>query len=405
MMNVKEVAVLLLTAGLLGGVNTTAAQAEVKPETILSEPTPKVKALIEKYKLEVVDTSYVKKRLGEGTRVSATAVIIDARPPKKYILGHVPTAINIPDTRFDKFHSQIADLDKKSELITYCGGWKCAKSPKLAGMLQAKGFTNVKVYQSGYPSWKKGGNYAEVDTTFVKSAVKKANAVIIDVRPKKKFTASHISGAINIPDTRMESMLGQLPKDKAQKIITYCDGYKCAKSHKVAKKLLGMGYTNVAVYSASQPVWEKEGLSTEGKKAQKAAAATKAYLDQHGVQLVKDQEENQGMVYGPWYLEIIKTLPANIVLVDVRGSDDFQSGHIPGAINIPFTDKDTKGFMKKLMALKKTVIMNCGAGAVATECMLAVIENKGDQNKIFYVDANLDCNKNNECSIEINDPL
>ena len=131
----------------------------------------------------------------------------------------------------------------------------------------------------------------------------------------------------------------------------------------------------------------------------------KQFIERNGVQLVVEQEDNQNMVYGPWYLELIKKLPENVVLVDVRESKKFASGHLPNGINIPFDENKTKEFTQKVMALGKTVILNCTAGALATESMMAIVANGGDLNKIFFLDANIECSKKNECKIEINDPI
>jgi rhodanese-related sulfurtransferase len=395
-MKLKHGVLLLIATGLI--------HATALP---LDKASPKVQELIKKSHLGLVDTDYVKGKLGKGTRVSAKAVVLDARPNKKYMVGHVPASLSIPDTKFDAFYGQIKDLDKATELITYCGGWKCVKSPKLAAMLLAKGFTNIKVYQAGYPAWKKAGNYIEVDTAVVQSALKKANSTIIDARPLKKYALSHIPTAIGIPDTKVESMLDQLPTDKSKRVIVYCGGYKCVKSHNLAKKMLEMGYKKVAVYSAGMPVWSKAGLPIEGKKAQKVAKKeeSKAYITVNGVQLVKEQEDNRNMVYGPWYLDLIKKLPAEYQLVDVRDIDSFDSGHLPGAISIPFDDKHAKAFVAKVSKIGKKVIISCASGAMATEAITAVIDEGGDLTKIFFVDANLDCDKNNQCTVEINDPL
>ena len=52
------------------------------------------------------------------------------------------------------------------------------------------------------------------------AAVAKGNAVLIDVRPKDAYEASHAKGAKNIPLNELPSHLSELPKDKL--IITYC---------------------------------------------------------------------------------------------------------------------------------------------------------------------------------------
>jgi len=51
------------------------------------------------------------------------AVIVDSRPKKKkYDKGHIPTAISIPDSQFDKLKGKLPQ-DKNTLLIFYCGGF------------------------------------------------------------------------------------------------------------------------------------------------------------------------------------------------------------------------------------------------------------------------------------------
>jgi 3-mercaptopyruvate sulfurtransferase SseA len=49
-------------------------------------------------------------------------MIIDSRPYKpKYVNGHIPTAVSIPDSQFDKNTDKLP-ADKNTLLIFYCGG-------------------------------------------------------------------------------------------------------------------------------------------------------------------------------------------------------------------------------------------------------------------------------------------
>jgi 3-mercaptopyruvate sulfurtransferase SseA len=49
-------------------------------------------------------------------------MIIDSRPCKpKYVNGHIPTAMSIPDSQFAKLTDKLPQ-DKNSLLIFYCGG-------------------------------------------------------------------------------------------------------------------------------------------------------------------------------------------------------------------------------------------------------------------------------------------
>jgi hypothetical protein len=49
-------------------------------------------------------------------------MIIDSRPYKpKYVNGHIPTAVNIPFSQFDKMKDSLPK-EKNALLIFYCGG-------------------------------------------------------------------------------------------------------------------------------------------------------------------------------------------------------------------------------------------------------------------------------------------
>jgi hypothetical protein len=53
-----------------------------------------------------------------------------------------------------------------------------------------------------------------------RQALAKGQAVLVDVRPKEAYDASHAQGALSIPLSDIGSRAGELPKNKL--IITYC---------------------------------------------------------------------------------------------------------------------------------------------------------------------------------------
>ena len=69
---------------------------------------------------DIVDVAFVQQyaKLPQTERV----MIIDSRPYKpKYAIGHIPTAVSIPDSQFDKMTAELPQ-DKDALLIFYCGG-------------------------------------------------------------------------------------------------------------------------------------------------------------------------------------------------------------------------------------------------------------------------------------------
>lgn len=367
----------------------------------LNNASSEVKTLINENKLEVVDFDYVKKAIGTGSRNSVNAVLIDARPENMYKKGTVPSSINIPDTKFEEFYSQIKDLPKQKELIVFCGGWNCHKSPIVAKMLKSKGHLDVKLYQAGEPQWAKK-SYLDVDTVVVKSSLENNSALIVDARPYSKYMQESIISAISIPDTQLEKYIGRFPINKEEKIIIFCGGYSCEKSHIVANKLKSLDYKNVYVYAGGLPLWKKENLpTTKGGKLEKKEALPKVEFSKNGLKLGSDE----GTVDGQWFAKLLKDnrVPPFIQIVDVTAPNEFKNGHLKGAINIEAAKIDAKVLYERLPK-DKTIVFNCTAGGRSTEAWAKLKSAGLDISEIYYFDANIEC-KGNDCKIEPNEPL
>ena len=69
---------------------------------------------------DIVDVEFVKKYV--KVPMAEDVMVIDSRPKRsKYDKGHIPLAVNIPDTKFDKMTDKLPE-DKNALLIFYCGG-------------------------------------------------------------------------------------------------------------------------------------------------------------------------------------------------------------------------------------------------------------------------------------------
>ena len=68
----------------------------------------------------IVDVEFVMQQI--KVPMPEDVIIVDARPKRaKYDKGHIPGAINIPDSQFDKMTDKLPQ-DKNALLIFYCGG-------------------------------------------------------------------------------------------------------------------------------------------------------------------------------------------------------------------------------------------------------------------------------------------
>lgn len=155
-------------------------------------------------------------------------VIVDARPQKpKFEQGHIPTAINIPFTQFEKLQGKLP-RDPATPIIFYCGGLDCRLSHKSATAAMALGYTNISVFEKGYPEWKKqyGGEQkiqvkagtaeGSMDIAMFRDTLEKDPGAItlIDVRDADEFKKGSFKTAINIPVDTLEDKIKDLPEDK-----------------------------------------------------------------------------------------------------------------------------------------------------------------------------------------------
>jgi len=386
-MKLKLLGMSVLLAGLLsaGCAQNTQPVAGVDPApaaVMLSAPSPHVKELMDKFQLHDVDYAYTKEAIGNGTRGGAKALLIDARPNPKYLTGTIPSSLNIPDTQIDKFIGQLDKVAKDKEIIVFCGGWECEKSPVVAGHLKSIGFTNVKLYQAGEPEWA-SKNYLEIGTSVVETAFKNNSALLMDARPMAKFLAESIPGALYMNDEELDKLSGRFPTDKNASIITFCAGYECHKSHVVARKLLELGYNKVSVYAGGLPAWKEANLQTTAgtKKTESVAAvAPKKDVFVDGVKAGVDD----GTVDGEWLKALITSgkVPANVAAVDIRNAAEYANGHLKGAINIEAGKLSAADLAAKLPK-HKVVIFTCGTGARAMEAFIKLKDAKMDVSKIM----------------------
>ena len=137
-----------------------------------------------------------------------------------------------------------------------------------------------------------------------------------------------------------------------------------------------MGHQNVFVLDGGLPEWIRNRFLTE--KQQQKTYPKGDFEAKFQPQLIKNKED---------ILENITTKKA--VLMDARSSDRFyaaneepraglRSGHIPGSINVPFTELQQDGKYKSKEELKEILKLNdqpllftCGSGITACIVLLA----------------------------------
>lgn len=330
---------------------------------------------------DIVDADFVAQHV--KIPMAEDVMLIDARPFKpKYIKGHIPMAVSIPHSKFDKMIDKLPK-DKDALLIYYCGGLKCKLSHKSAKKAEKLGYTNVKVFSEGYPKWLSiKGHYPSVSVEWVKKQVDaNADMMIVDSRPKrKKYDKGHIPTAVSIPDMQFDKFMDQLPEDKDKILIFYCGGFKCKLSHKSAAKAIDMGYTKVKVFTAGYPAWKAYAKDA-------APAASSAVM----------AGKEEGSIDIASFEKIVAENPASIYLVDVRDPDEFANGSLKTAVNIPVDDLEGK---IASLPTDKPVVFICGTGARSGESYYMVQDIRPEMKNVFYLDGELTIHKDGTFTIK-----
>lgn len=328
---------------------------------------------------DVVDAEFVKNNI--KIPMPEDVMLIDARPKRsKYDKGHIPGAVSIPDSSFDKMTDLLPE-NKDTLLIYYCEGPKCKLSHKSAAKAVKLGYNNVKVYAGGYPEWVSvQGNYGSVDTAWLKKQIDgQEDMVLVDSRPKRtKFDKGHIPGALSIPFSSFEKMTDQLPQDKEKLLVFYCEGLKCKLSHKSAAKAIAMGYKNVKVYSLGYPEWKKVVGDGSAIKAGK----------------------EEGSIDVEAFKKIVAENPESIMLVDVRDKEDFEAGSFKTAVNMPIDVVEAK---IDELPTDKPIVFVCNTGAQSGEVYYMIQDVKPSMKNVFYLEA--ECTYNKDGSVDVKAPM
>jgi rhodanese-related sulfurtransferase len=328
------------------------------------------------YNKALVDYDFVKQQVGIPPKKGV--MLIDSRPAaRQYDPGHIPGAINIPDSQFDKLVDKLP-ADKATLLLFYCGGLECMLSHNSAFKAEKLGYTNIKVYPAGSPDWKAKGGPVSVSAAYLKKlADDKTPHVLVDARPKRVADKGMIPNAINISDTEFDKNIDKLPADKATPLIYYCGGLECVLSDNSAEKARKLGYTNVLTYPPGYPEWEK----LNGAPATAAAGASATAPATATAALVPGKEK--GSVTVDSFQAVWKANPGSIMLVDVRDAKEVAAGTIKGSVNIPMNELEKK---VGTLPADKPVVFVCGTGARSGEAY-DTVKLLGGKVQAYFLDA------------------
>lgn len=337
---------------------------------------------------KLVDIEFVKQNIDIPPKKDV--MLIDSRPAaRQYDPGHIPGAINIPDSKFDQLAGSLPQ-DRNTLLLFYCGGVECKLSHNSAFKAEKLGYTNIRVYAEGYPDWAAKGTGQAISAAYIKKLLdEKANFMLIDARPKRVVDKGIIPGAVHISDTEFDKHVDKLPADKTTPLVYYCGGLDCVLSVKSADKARKLGYADVKTFVEGYPEWVRLYGETP---APASAGATGGTTKAAGIESGKEK----GSIAVASFERIMKESPDSLLLVDVRDAKEFQAGTVKGAVNIPVGDLDKK---IETLPKDKPIVFLCGTGARSGEAYDTVKLLRGEL-LAYFVDAEMKFNADGTFSIK-----
>jgi len=189
----------------------------------------------------------------------SSVVVLDARAPEEFAVSHIPGALNVAGKPGTTPALYVADVnhvlrlvpDKSRRIILYCNGLYCGRSKRLAAELARSGYTQVRRYQLGIPTWRALGGVTQVERdALVSLLARDKTAVLVDARPASAQPRLRGARSIPLPETSQAKDDGRLPMTDHNTRI-FVVGGAGAEARAVAEALARDAFHNVSFYDGS----------------------------------------------------------------------------------------------------------------------------------------------------------
>lgn len=352
---------------------------EIKVEYVVKNGVKTAVKLIEKPPVKVSEemlmkTADIEKLVAQGPE-KGKYFLFDSRPLPRFQEGSIPTAVNLPFPAFDQLAEKLLPKDKKALIVFYCAGPACNMSPGSATKAQKLGYTNLKVYKDGMPGWLEK-NYGVITTQFLKEAWidKDIPHVLLDARTAKEAGRGFVKGAVAFPAKQAAKLVKGLDVKKNAPLMVYDQkGGKDATT--VASTLVKAGFKKVLVLTGGFEVWQAAKFDVvSGKLSAKASYTPKP---------------RPGEINLDEFKKYAAELPVNVMIIDVRNTDEGNAGMLKTAKLIPTEEiKDRLAEIPK----DKLIVTQCSTG-VRAEMAYHALKELGYTN-VKFVNAKIDFEKN-----------
>ena len=181
-----------------------------------------------------------------------------------------------------------------------------------------------------------------VDVATVDALLGASTTKVIALTPAEDFAAGHIPGAVQIDwepfeivetgdqsvatwRTEVETILTELGIQETDTVVVYDGGTFYAS--RLWWVLDQLGHENKLILDGGLDAWQVAGMPVETGGEWVGFTPADPYAGTPDETAIATIDEVEAALADP-----------NVVLVDARTPEEYAAGHIPGAVNIPFTD-------------------------------------------------------------------
>jgi 3-mercaptopyruvate sulfurtransferase SseA len=333
-----------------------------------------------------IEPEELAQRLARGEQ---DLVVVDVRSPEEYASFHIRGAVHVP---LPELHEYLQPYRNRGTIVLYSNGM--THPAQARDSLARGGFANVYLLTDGldgfiqrclkpislrsepltsaaaaqvsqwrqyFASW--GANPASpspaeklprlVETDWLSQHIGQANLVVIDLRPQPEYNTSHIPGSLRLDVEHLRGTLDGVGSQLLladmlarhlsflgigpQSIVVLVPGAKAQDATLAALALERIGHARYAILNGGYDKWAAEGLplGTDLPVVTAASYPAPAQADSFTVDATAVLQAVQRR---------------NAVLLDVRPveyfrgekTDEARAGHIPGAVNRPYTEDVVK---------------------------------------------------------------
>ena len=274
--------------------------------------------------------------------------VIDPRPQVAFAQGHLLAASNLPLDRLEALIDLAVPYRKTLCVLCDAGG---GEASQCAGMLESLGYSNLAILDGGIVAWEKSGGtifsgvsvpgkaFGEFIEKFCATPAMTAAelhhrlrrelpTLLIDARTPEEHASYCIPGAKLCPGA--ELIYRVLPIINADtEVVVHCGGR--TRSIIGTQTLIDAGCKNVHALENGTMAWQFEGLELEQGNQQVLPDPDSRSLIL--IRAVADRLAER------WHIDRIDSIPVrdqrNRYLIDVRGREEYEAGHVYGSLHVP----------------------------------------------------------------------